>query len=148
MHGYLDSAIDALRERGVQSSVLSDGMRAKIVQAAWAEASDRADSFRPVFHPMRWLVVAGVVPVVLVVVASILPIPRDGSASRPGPAFVGAEKVGGTVVFTIADGRDPHHVVKSTDAARFNQAASQGVAHGRFLDRVNSGPVVVFYRID
>ena len=148
MNGYLDSAIDALKERGAQSSGLSLGMRAKIVQAAWAEASDRADSFRPAFHPLRWLVIAGVIPVVLVVVASILPIPRDGSSSRPGPAFVGAEKIGGAVVFTIADGRDRHHVVKSTDAARFNRSASQNVTDGRFLDRVNSGPVVVFYRID
>ena len=146
MEGFLDRAIDALRESGTEGSGLSDVTRAKIVQAAWAEASDRAAAYRPTFQPLRWLTIAGVVPVVLLVVGSM--VPREADLGRRGPAFVGAEKIGGAVVFTIADGRGPHRVVKSTDAARFNQAASQRVTESRFLDRANSGPVVVFYRID
>jgi hypothetical protein len=150
MDRFLDSAIDALREseRDAASCGLSDVTRAKIVQAAWAEATDRAETSHSVFQPMRWLAVAGVVPVVLMVIASILPLPREGAVSRRGPAFVGAQKVGDDVVFTIVDGRARHSVVKSTDPARFNHGASQSVNKGRYLDRVNSGPVVVYYRID
>ena len=146
MESILDRAIDALRESGAEGAGLSGVTRGKIVQAAWAEASDRAAAYRPTFQPLRWLAVGGVIPVVLLVVASMLP--HESDLGRRGPAFVGAEKIGGAVVFTIADGRDPHRVVKSTDAARFNQAAFQNVTEGRFLDRANSGPVVVFYRID
>jgi hypothetical protein len=145
MDSLLNSAIEALRETSANAG-LSDVVRAKIVQASWAESADRAETYRPVMRPLRWLVLAGVIPVALLVVAAILPRPAD--LSRTGAAFVGAEKLDGAVVFTIADGRGPHRVVRSTDAARFNGAASQRVRDGRFLDQANSGPVVVFYRID
>jgi hypothetical protein len=39
-------------------------------------------------------------------------------------------------------------VTKSTDPSRFNPAASTVVADGLYADRAQSGPVIVFYRID
>ncbi len=80
---------------------------------------------------------------VVVVVMSLIP-----PQVRRGPEFVGATKIGEEVMFTIRDGLGRHSVVRSTDAAQFNEAGAKRVVDGRFLDRTNSGPVVVFYRID
>lgn len=150
MDQLLDRAIDALKQTGSLTSGLSEAARAKIVQSAWSEASERAVARRPLFLPMRWLAVGGVVPVALFVVASLvfLPLQRVPEVVQAGPTFSDAQKVGGAVIFTIADGREPHRVVRSTDPSMFNESASQNVTDGRFLDRVNNGPVVVFYRID
>ncbi len=144
MDGMLDRAIEALRSDSSESDALSHAVRARIVQAAWSEASEAAA--RPGFHPMRWLAIAGVVPVVLAVVLSM--IPHGVETARRGPQFVGVQKVGGEVVFTIGDGSGPHQVLRSTDAASFNRRGGQRIADGRYLDRANSGPVVVFYRVD
>jgi len=150
MHALLDNAIDALKESGANGASLSDTVRARIVQTSWNESTERASARRPLRQPLRWMAIGGVVPVAVMVVASLvfLPLNRELEPSKAAPSFAGAQKVGGAVVFTIADGRDPHRVVRSTDPARFNDAAAQSVTDGRFLDRVNSGPVVVFYRID
>jgi predicted class III extradiol MEMO1 family dioxygenase len=62
--------------------------------------------------------------------------------------FVAASKTGSEIVFEVADGKGPHTVIKSTDPSHFNPAAATLVEDGRYADRTNSGPVIVYYRVD
>lgn len=144
MDTRLDRAIAGLRDGGEDR--LSDAARNRIVEAAWQESRDAAEVFEPRFRPARWLVLVGAVPVAaaaLVILSSNL---GDGTSHEA--RFTGAEKNGDEVVFTIADGRGPHTVVKSTDPTRFNPAAAASTDGGRYTDQANNGPVLVFYRID
>jgi hypothetical protein len=144
MSDILDRAVAAWREQSQRDSAgeaLSAGARRRIAEAAWTEGRE----FRPLFVPSRWIRWATAVPAVAVTVATLgVLVDRPGHQAQ----FVGAEKNGDEVVFEIADGRGPHTVVKSTDPARFNPAASATTQDGQYSDRVNTGPVLVFYKLD
>jgi len=144
MSDILDRAVAAWKRNEAQQIAeesLPAETRRRIASTVWNEGRE----FQPLFVPSRWLRWAAAVPAALVTLATLVVL-----ADRPGhqAEFVGAEKNGDEVVFQIADGRGPHTVVKSTDPALFNPRASATVQDGQYSDRVNSGPVLVFYKLD
>jgi hypothetical protein len=64
------------------------------------------------------------------------------------PTSVEASKVGDRVVFTIANGGRQHRIVKSDRPDRFEGDSGVEAANGSYVDRLDSGADVVFYRID
>ena len=139
----LDQAISALRRSVQEESVLPVPSRARIASACWND--QQAAPFRPTLGRRIWLTTLTLTPLALVVAFGFLDNPRVGPEVA---AFVGASRTVESVYFRIQDGPGPHTVTKSTDPARFNPEAATVVADGVFADRAQSGPVIVFYRID
>ena len=143
MANLLDSAIAELREATSRES-LSDESRARIVAEAWRQQQERPDAFEPSTRPARWVGWMAALPIAASVLVALAP-EQEKSA---GPRFAQVEKVGDEVVFHIANGGTEHTVTRSTDPSSFNPKAEREVANGRYSDRANSGPVVVFYKLD
>ena len=143
MNDMLDRAIAQLRNPATGES-LSDEGRARIVAAAWRQHQDRPDAFAPSTRPPRWVGWLAALPIAASVLVALAPEQEQSSGAR----FAGVEKVGDRVVFHIADGDANPTVTRSTDPSRFNPKAEQQVADGRYSDRADSGPVVVFYKLD
>ena len=101
------------------------------------------------FTPIYRMALAGGLPVALIVgFLAWTTIDRDSTADRHDPASVQVAKVGDRVVFTIANGGRDHVIVRSQRADRFDPSGAASVTTGSFVDRLDSGPDVVFYRID
>lgn len=143
MANLLDRAIAELRDV-TSGETLSEPSRARIVAEAWRQHQDAPDAFEPSTRPARWVGWMAALPIAASVLVALAP---EQDATH-GPRFSGVEKVGDQVVFHIANGGTEHTVTRSTDPTRFNPRAEQTVAEGRYSDRVNSGPVVVFYKLD
>ena len=134
----LDRAIRCLNEAGEVEAPqrLSPAVRAAIIEAAMTPA--------PVPPPQKAWLVAGF-GAVFTVTAALLVLGGGGELNRP--LKIQAVKAGTEVVFTISNGHRAHRVIKSTDAERLS-AAAMTVEDGRFVDLAESGPVLVFYKID
>lgn len=143
MVNLLDSAIAQLKEATSRDS-LSDGARARIVAEAWNQHQDRPEAFEPSTRPARWVGWMAALPIAASVLVALAP-EQDKTS---GPRFAQVEKVGDEVVFHVVNGNTEHTVTRSTDPSSFNPKAEQQVADGRYSDRANSGPVVVFYKLD
>jgi hypothetical protein len=139
----LDQAISALRKSVEAEDILPAASRARIASACWND--QQAAPFRPTLGRRIWLATLTLTPLALVIAFGFLDNPRVGPEMA---GFVGASRAGEAVFFRIQDGPGPHTVTKSTDPSRFNPAASTVVADGLYADRAQSGPVIVFYRID
>lgn len=143
----LDRAIAACRGSARSSSRLSDAARATILQAALGGAT-RPEPLTPLFFPARWLILATLAPAVLVAVGVVLSQSRLAPPSRTAIRSIQAAKLGDQVVFTIADGNQPHVVYKSTTAERFDRSTGIRVEHSRFVDSAVAGPNLVFYVVE
>jgi len=141
-----EPATDALLDRAIRSihtaavveapERLSPAVRAAIIEAAMTPM--------PAQPPQKaWLV--GAFGAVFTVTAALLVLGGGDELNRP--LKIQAAKAGSEVVFTISNGKRVHRVIKSTDVERFS-AAAMTVEDGRFVDRAESGPVLVFYKID
>jgi hypothetical protein len=143
----LDPAVRALRE--VPAEVLSGDARERILHGALEARSTSEAPLAALFAPRRWLVAAAALPLLL---AAALVALVDRSAISPtatgAPTRVEAMKVGGQVVFTIANGKTAHRVYRSTTPERFDLSAPVSVTDGVYRDGLDRGADVVFYRID
>jgi hypothetical protein len=140
----LDRAISELRRDAHRGPGLSGPGRSRIAAACWEDLRESPESYRPIFRPRYWLSAAAIAPVLVAVVVAV-GVP---TADRQDAMFVGASKTGDLVVFDVADGPGPHVVLKSTDPRRFNPAAATVVEDKHYADLAQSGPVIVYYRID
>ena len=134
----LDRAIRCLRETATVEvpEQLSPAIRAAVIEAAMNPA--------PAQPPQKAWFVAGFGAFFTVTVA-LLVLGGGGELSRP--LTIQAAKAGSEVVFTISNGHRAHRIIKSTDVERLN-AVAVTVEDGRFRDLAESGPVLVFYKID
>ncbi len=144
---------DPLRRaaRGLRSADagarLSRATRAAIVERATVPAREESPKFTSLFVPMRRLAWLGTVPAVLVaVLIATLPHAPERRASN-GPRLEAA-KQGGEIVFTIANGKAVHTVVRSDVPYRFDESRAERVRDRTFRDSAESGPALVFYKID
>lgn len=145
----LDRAVSALKSEVAGGPGIPAAARSRIAAACYDDLKEPLESFRPTFQPRPWLSVLALAPVV---VAAIAVLNLRNTTQEPvaplNPMFVAAMKYGSEVVFEVADGKGPHTVVKSTNPASFNPAAGTVTEDGRYADLAESGPVIVFYRID
>jgi hypothetical protein len=136
--GLLDRAIRSLKATAaleVQES-LSQGTRAAVIEASM--------NVTPSTNPRNAWFVTGL-GAVLTITLGMLLVGGGGEIGRP--LNIQAAKAGHEVVFTISNGQRAHRVIKSTDVERFG-AGQVAVEGGRFRDLTESGPVLVFYRVD
>jgi hypothetical protein len=142
----VDAAIASWRQAGRGTETLSPSSRADLfarVSAGGPELSGTATLFPPV---RRWALAAGI-PLVLTCGLAWL-AEREGESPRPG-LRIQATKQGEDVVFTIADGRRVHRVVRSETPERFDSESAVRVrSGGSFRDDAETGADLVFYRID
>jgi hypothetical protein len=143
MVNVLDSAIAELRQATSRES-LSEAGRARIVAEAWRQQQDQPGAFEPSTRPARWVGWMAAFPIAASVLVALAPDRDAPSTAR----FARVDKVGDEVVFHVANGNADHKVTRSTDPSSFNPKAEQDVSDGRYSDRANSGPVVVFYKLD
>ena len=141
----LDRAVSALKGRLAVEPGLSTEARSRIAGACWEDLREPLESFRPSFSPRSWLPALVMAPVL---VAALVALDVNTGGKLGGAEFVSATKSGSEVVFEVADGSGPHTVIKSTSPVRFNPAAATVVEDGRYADLAQSGPVIVYYRID
>jgi hypothetical protein len=139
-------ADDALLDRAIRSwkaaaIVEAEGHLSQATRAAVIEAAINTAPARP--SPKAWLAVG--FGAVFTVTLGVLLLGGGGESGRP--LTIQAEKAGSEVVFTISNGHRAHRVIKSTDAERIS-AGMATVEDGRFRDLSESGPVLVFYRVD
>jgi hypothetical protein len=133
-------------EAEARKQELSTAARARIVEGAHGESELR--TLPALFTPTRQLVVASALPLLL---AGALLIPIDRAVPPPplqgqGVTTVRVSKQGDQVHFTIANGNRDHYVSRSTQPDRFGEA--DVVSEGAYVDRLNGGESLVFYRID
>ena len=142
--GLLDDAVRALRDSARNdAATLSSSARGAILERS-VRAFDPADA-TPFRTTPLWKPATAAAALVVLTAAMIVVSPFRGPSSRPVELI--ASKQGDQIVFEIRDGRGPHQVRKSTDAANF-RARPVTVEDGRFHDRAESGPVLVFYKVD
>lgn len=99
------------------------------------------------FLPVRRLALAGVLPVLLLsAMLGYLTLPGTGEPAEV-PGTLTAQKQGNQVIFVIANGDRSHQVLRSEEPD-FKGATAFTTSNGRFVDRLEGGPDLVFYRID
>lgn len=142
----LDEAVQAARKAATRGTgTLSDDTRAAILEGAFRNAAP-AEPLPALFVPTWKAAMATGFMVVLGTAGLMLPS-LTGSGDHGSTPRLVAFKDGAEVVFEIRNGDRPHQVRKSTDAERF-RAGAVTVEDGRFRDLAESGPVLVFYRVD
>ncbi len=142
----LDRAIRASRDGDVER--LSGTARQAVLRRATA-AREPLRPLRRLFLPWGQMALAGALPVLLAAVTALAwvsGIPRK--APHVVDSRIEVSKVGDQVVFTIANGRTDHQVVKSARPDEFDPAGAAPVSDGSFSDALHSGADLVFYRID
>ena len=141
----LDQAVRALRQAGGPEA-LSDDARAAILRQSTAPAP--ASAIRgplAVLFPSSWrMVLAGALPLALALTVAGL-ASRSRHAVVPEPAEVVVLKSGGRVIFEVPKGAT---VTKSTLPFAYEIGSEVRVANGRYADRIQGGPSLVFYRIE
>lgn len=145
----LDSAISAWKNGSVQAEALSEVARIRILARA-ANPGRHAPPLRALFFPLRQLVLAGALPLVLLT-GLIGYVTLQSLVATPGvehPPISASKTSDGEVIFKIANGKRVHRVYMSTSPDRFEQAPGFTTRDGAFRDRLDGGPDLVFYRID
>ena len=147
--GRLDRAIAAARRPATAerlSSAVRDGLIDDI-RSANRELRPMAPLFRP-FSRSLAAVTAPVLIVGLVLVAAVQYRGHVGAADAAQPVTqIEVSKVGDRVVFSIPNGGKEHTVSRSSDPRHFGVEGSVKVADS-YVDRLDSGSNVVFYRIN
>lgn len=143
---HLDEAIRAARSAAARrSDSLSQDARSRILDRSYREATAN-EPLPAVFVPTWKAAMATGFMIVLGTAGLVVPFVSPGNDLGATPRLI-AYKDGPEVVFEIRNGDRPHEVRKSTDAERF-RAGAVTVENGRFRDLAESGPVLVFYRVD
>ena len=132
---------------------LDDATRARILDAVSRRpaAQPRPAPLASLFVPMRRLALAGTVPA-LALTMLLAWVLLPGTATVPnvdtdGPTLQ-ASKVGGEVVFVIANGGKLHRVYRSSSPEADGDARLFATTDARFQDRLEGDERLVFYRID
>ena len=73
-------------------------------------------------------------------------LPGSGESAGASDTLT-AQKQGNKVIFNIANGHRSHRVLRSEEPD-FKGATTFTTEDGRFVDRLQGGPDLVFYRID
>ena len=136
----LDRALAAWREEGLAGR-LSAESRSRIGAELRRHRSQRP--LAPLFAPLRRLLIAGAVPVLLTGAVLFW----GGRPDVEAPLRLEAQKIDGKVVFNIANGGKTHRVTRSTVPGQF-EADSAVEVQGRYVETAEGGPGLVFYRID
>lgn len=144
----LDGAIRACRAEGSDERLSTEAHDRILSEALRGDATE--EPFPAVFTPMRRLLVAGALPLVL---AGVLLVGYDGGLQPPPPpgegeARVAVFKQGDHVLFNIENGDRRHVVYRSTDPVHFERASGVSVTDGAFQDGLQDQADLVFYRID
>ena len=144
MSQILNDAVRALRADRV-SEELAPSVRAGIIEQA-LHPSSTPEPLRTLFVP-TWKI-ALTMGFSFALTAGLAAGTWLAGPVRPeqGVTLV-ASKVGDRVVFDVLDGNGTHQVTKSMDVTDF-QARPVTIEGGRFQDLIQSGPVLVFYKVD
>ena len=143
----LEDAIRSYRAQARPHESLSPGARARIVDQASA-APTGLTHLSPVFFPWARTAAVSAVPAALLLFALVGLWPASVEPPGTVPGTVEVAKVGDEVVFTIANGGQPHTIQKSHRPDRFDGSATVVNGEDSFVDRLESGSKIVFYRID
>ncbi len=145
----LAQAVEAARS--VEGERISSSTRQRL--ASRLAANEAAPGLlAPLFRPLSHSLAAVVAPV-LVVGAVMLAINHEGiggdsiGAAGQSATRIDAMKVEGRVVFNISNGGQEHTVVRSADPSRFDDSEAVRV-NDAYVDRLDSGSKVTFYRIN
>ena len=142
----LDDAVAALRASTADEQ-LTDARRTAIFAAVQAVGpASPWESWRVGFR--RWWAVAALVPLTLVLGLAIWQGGAPGGEVEVGEGVtLHASKIGDRVVFDIANGNRDHLVQKSGSPDRFDARGGELVTEGAFVDRLDSGADLVYYRV-
>ena len=145
----LDRAIRDWRGQGSEEQ-LAAPTRARILEAVTERAAHGGSTapLIPLFLPVRRLALAAGLPALVLALALGYGARIAENPGEFGEPRLIATKQAGEVVFIIANGGRPHRVYRSTDPARLGTEAAFTATDGSFRDRLDSGPDLVFYRID
>jgi len=143
----LDDAILAYRSFAHPDDRLPDEARAEIVRAA--TRPDRESPRLPqLFVPWgRWATVAAAL-LPAAILAGVLGWPTMEPPQPVEPGTLKVSKKGDQVVFTIANGDREHRVQVSDRPDRFDRSGEVRLAGGEYVDQLEQGSSIVFYRID
>jgi len=139
----LDRAVEILRVEAAKNQRLSVHARARVLAAVGDPQRARMDRepLATLFLPARRLALASVLPMLLLsLMLGYLMIP----AERGGTLTV--TKRGDQVIFSISNGHQSHRVYRSDNPTRFDTVYTTTAR--AFTDQLQSGPDLVFYRVD
>jgi len=139
------AALDAWRPgSGRPGEGFSPAARAEMFRRV-TEGGPEVASTSTLFPPVRRWVLACGIPLVLTLGLAWL----GQRTGEPARVQIRAAKQGEDVVFTIADGRGVHRVVRSESPTQFDTEIAVRVRNGgSFRDNAETGGDLVFYRID
>jgi len=141
----LDRLVGAAR--AASHDRLSAETRDRVINQALRQSTED-EALPALFTPTRRLVVAGVLPLLLAVALVIGIGPQNGSIVPSGSTSVEVSKKGDQVLFTIANGKRVHRVVRSSEPNRFDGASGVSVTDGAYSEGLSDNQDLVFYRID
>jgi len=145
----LDEAVVRWRAAEAPREQLQRTSRARILESVGRTEAPRP--LGPLFFPVGRLALAGALPlVVLTLMLGFLVTGGPGLApvGEAGIPSVQVSKDGSEVIFTIANGQTTHRVYRSGAPDRFDETPTFTTSDGAFVDRLEGGPDLVFYRID
>jgi hypothetical protein len=148
----LHDALCAWKERQSAENLTERSRQAILARVAGRPAV-RLPHLASLFSPVPRLALAGGLPVLLfaVVLAGTwlrnTPLPTVDSAADAELTVV-VNKVGGEVVFLIANGKPEFQVQKSSRPNDFTGKLPQRTTDGTYRDPLAAGPDLVFYRIE
>jgi hypothetical protein len=143
----VDRALTAWRHgKREQKETLSGPARSALF-ARVSSAQGVAPAGFALFPPLRrWALAAGI-PLALTL--GLAWLGQKGGVMERSETRIQASKQGEEVVFTIADGRRQHQVLRSDSPKQFDRTSAIQVRNGgSFRQDADSGPDLVFYRID
>ena len=152
----LERSIAALRRTGAPESRLSESARAKIlreVRQARRDSTVRAP-LGSLFVPTARFAFSAALPLAAlsIVLAVVLSVPQGVNRlpveTRSTATQIEATKLGTEVVFVIRNGGTAHSLREASDPLRFGQDLPVRQVEGRFRDRLDQDPGIVYYRID
>jgi hypothetical protein len=147
----LQQALEDWRAVEVPEAKLPSTVRERVMDAIRGGGETRVTYQTPLFLPLRRVLLATAVPVlVLALAVGYLLIPGGGAVIEPGAQVTNLDVIrqGDDVIFVIANGDSTHRVYKSNDLSTLGAAEPVEVSNGVFRDRIDPDNGLVFYRID
>ena len=141
----LNRELEALRaEKGSNHGSFSGPVRSELVEAAHRAVAEKPGELR------AWIwTLAGAAAAIGVLALWIgrpqTPLEMADLGSTPR---IEVEKRGDHVVFNLENGQRVHTVSASENPQDFRTVPREEVKGGSFIDRLDRGPQLVFYRID
>ena len=144
----LKQAIASYRAHAPESEQLSIEARSAVFREV--SVGNAPGPLAQLFMPLHRLTALAGISLTLVLALVLwggAPIQLDGEAANDITA-INAAKVGNHLIVSIANGGTEHVVTRSERPDRFDPAAASTVRGGEFVDRLDTGANLVFYRID